>query len=372
MTEGVRIRGQILTLYTFSHFAVDFICAFLILGEFTGSRTGWLGILIYNFCAFALQMPFGAAADQMKNCVRLSAAGTCLLAVMASLFSFHGSWAIDPAGLAGGALPLIYAGVIGVGNALFHIGCGTEVIRRSEGHCGECGIFVSSGALGLYLGKRFLSAGGWVRMIPALILWILALLLWKQGPETAGAAGASEKTGSAHPFGRVPAQGRELSGREGPYVLCFAALFAVVVLRSAIGMRVSFPWSKNWPLLLVICVVLGKMLGGICSDCFGEERTIRASLLLSVVLFLVSIAPPAGMAALLLFNMTMPVTLTALSRLTGRPGFAFGTLTLALFIGSLPKAAGRMAADFRPGLYAALAGISLILMLAAWHWEGEA
>ena len=47
--------------------------------------------------------------------------------------------------------------------------------------------------------------------------------------------------------------------------------------------------------------------------------------------------PYAGVTAVFLFNMTMPVTLGALGRmLPGVKGFAFGTLTLALFAGLVP------------------------------------
>ena len=45
-----------------------------------------------------------------------------------------------------------------------------------------------------------------------------------------------------------------------------------------------------------------------------------------------------GIAALLLFNMTMPITLYLLvSKLPQLSGFCFGLLTFALFLGFLPE-----------------------------------
>ena len=46
----------------------------------------------------------------------------------------------------------------------------------------------------------------------------------------------------------------------------------------------------------------------------------------------------AGCGAILLFQMTMPVTLRlAADALPGMEGFAFGALTLGLFLGYLPR-----------------------------------
>ena len=61
------------------------------------------------------------------------------------------------------------------------------------------------------------------------------------------------------------------------------------------------------------------------------------TLIASAILFLIADQPIAGVLAVFLFNMTMPITLGAMARmLPGVKGFAFGTLTLALFVGLLP------------------------------------
>ena len=92
-----------------------------------------------------------------------------------------------------------------------------------------------------------------------------------------------------------------------------------------------------WSWIFTACVVLGKTLGGFLYDRFGGVRTAVATLGAGAALFALSGYPPAGCAAVLLFNMTMPVTLRAAADLLApRNGFSFGLLTFALFIGFIP------------------------------------
>jgi FSR family fosmidomycin resistance protein-like MFS transporter len=83
---------------------------------------------------------------------------------------------------------------------------------------------------------------------------------------------------------------------------------------------------------------LGKGLGGIISDRFGWARVTIFGLLLSALLISFGLDYPyLAIPGVLLFNMTMPVTLTAVSEmLPGRPGFSFGLTTLALIAGAFP------------------------------------
>ena len=50
-------------LYSFLHLLVDGICAFAMFGKFLPLGNQAVDFLLYNFCAFALQMPFGAILD---------------------------------------------------------------------------------------------------------------------------------------------------------------------------------------------------------------------------------------------------------------------------------------------------------------------
>ena len=125
-------------------------------------------------------------------------------------------------------------------------------------------------------------------------------------------------------------------------VMRIAMLFIVVVLRSYVGMIMVFSWKSGyWIWVSVICVVLGKLLGGMLSDRIGPKAASAVSLGGACILFMFSHNPVAGTAAILCFNMTMPITLwSAAGKMKGCKGFAFGLLTFALFIGFLPVWAG--------------------------------
>ena len=118
-------------------------------------------------------------------------------------------------------------------------------------------------------------------------------------------------------------------------------LFLVVVLRS-VGGAVELPWKTGGLALASVCaVVFGKTLGGILSDRLGPLPVSICSLCLAAVLFCFGDHPASGLMALLLFNMTMPITLFALSKaMPYTKGFAFGLLTFALFLGFLPGSFG--------------------------------
>ena len=51
-------------LYALLHFFVDGICAWAMLGRLDAD---FGGILLYNFCAFAMQLPLGAVLDRLSD-----------------------------------------------------------------------------------------------------------------------------------------------------------------------------------------------------------------------------------------------------------------------------------------------------------------
>ena len=91
----------------------------------------------------------------------------------------------------------------------------------------------------------------------------------------------------------------------------------------------------------VICVVLGKTLGGAAADRFGAVQSGCLSLIAAGICFYFSSNAAVGLAALLLFNMSMPITLHGMIKiLPKRKGFSFGLLTFALFLGFVPSYLG--------------------------------
>lgn len=311
-------RGIPLAVYAATHFLVDFSCALLLLG---GGEKDML-FLSYNFCAFALQMPLGIVADRLGRCRAVAAAG-CLLAAAA--------WAFG--GLAG-------ALCAGVGNALFHVGGGLDTLEHSGARAGPLGIFVAPGALGIFAGGALAGRvpGLWAAAALLLAGGGILVLCWAEKSSAAPEKTALSKTGAG----------------------ALVCLLAVVIFRGWLGFQFSFPWRGELGAALVCAVALGKAAGGLLADRLGLLPTAAISLCACAGLFLFSDFPAAGLAAVFLFNLTMPLTLWAAARLLpfGK-GFAFGLLTFGLFLGFLPTWLGLSPPLSGGGLYALSAACSL-------------
>lgn len=309
--------------YAFAHFAVDLGCAFAM---FSACRGSPMAFLCYNFCAFAMQMPLGLLADVVGHGRRFALAGTAVVAGMCLIPAFG----------------LVGAAVLGLGNGAFHIGGGVDVMGRSGDRAAPLGVFVSPGAFGVYLGTLWGKGGGTsLPVVGALLLAGGVMLLCP--PHDA-----------ALPSPALP--GRSV-------ILPATLLFLVVVLRSYGGMAASFSWKTGiWSVAAVTAVVLGKTLGGFLSDRVGLLPAAAWSLGLCALLFLPGSSALCGVAALLLFNMTMPMTLFALSRrMDGCKGFSFGLLTFALFLGYLPSYLGAGAIGSSGMAVVALLSAALLL-----------
>jgi hypothetical protein len=148
-------------------------------------------------------------------------------------------------------------------------------------------------------------------------------------------------------------------------ILAAGGLFLVVVLRSWVGLEFDLPWKAE-PVLgfvLICAVVLGKMSGGFISDILRPRRAAICSLIVSAALFIFADYSVAGIAAIFFFNMTMPITLGAISRIfADAKGFAFGLLCFGLFIGSIPDTYGTGAEV--PGIGFCIAALISMLIMA--------
>lgn len=302
-------------MYSVLHMFVDGVCAFAMFGTFLEQEQGYFYVLVYNFCAFALQMPFGAVLDLLhakdRKYIPLIAASTGVVLTLAGA--------------------VIHPAILGTGNALFHIGGGVGTIQEDErkGWRGRgLGVFVAPGALGLYLGMQLVRNGAgmtWLCGAGAFMAVVCGSMVYGQRRSGMEAAAAGD-----------PVQ----SGPLGGAILLAVCMFLVVVLRSYIGMSVSFPWKTTTFAAAVstLAIVCGKAAGGFLAARLGLLKTALVSLSAAAVLYLFSGFMPAGTAALFLFNMTMPLTLYLLIRkLPQLPGFSFGLLTFGLFLGFLPE-----------------------------------
>lgn len=324
-----------LSVYSLGHFWVDFSCALLMFSCLWGTQSWALCVLLYNFCAFALQMPIGLLADRLSHNSCVATLGCALTAL---------SW-----GMTG--LPVLAAIIAGVGNACFHVGGGVDVLNSSEKRSAALGVFVSPGAFGIFFGTVLGKSGVFSGWLPVLGLVCFGVLF----------VGLDLRLRGSLNSGNAPV---ELSLDKGALwaLICF---FLVVVLRSYVGMALSFPWKTGgWAVAAVCAVAFGKAAGGFLGDAVGMKKTAVRSLGAAVVLFCVGSMPLAGVAAVFLFNMTMPITLWAAAKLLpGGKGLAFGLLTFALFLGFLPVYLG-WPVPLQNDLGYALGALASLLLLA--------
>lgn len=335
-------RKPMLAVYSLSHAVVDFACAFLVFRTMLSAPELGLCLLFYNFCAFALQMPFGLLADGWNRNAVVAAAG-CLVVAAAYL----------------PALPSMAAAIIaGVGNGLFHVGGGLDVLNDSAERSAGLGIFVSPGAFGLYLGGILGRGGAPSAAVPVLLLLAAAVgILLCAGKTYAGFVSRNAPVELDLPAGGISAA---------------AFLTVVVILRSYMGFNQTLPWkgTGHWGLIVTLALVLGKAAGGFLCDALGARRAAVLSLGLSALCYLFAGSPILGTAAVFLFNMTMPVTLWAAARLMpGGKGFAFGLLTFGLFVGFLPTWLGLPSLLTEPWAMALSAALSMALLLLGLRGE---
>ena len=261
----------------------------------------------YDVLAFGSQFALGWVTDKMQ------APRTALLTGIAAT------------ALAVAALPLqpwATMALASLGNALYHVGAGAFSLYASPGRAAGPGIFVAPGALGLALGMR-IGKSGTAAAWPFLAALFVALLV------------AWFVKNPVIPY-REPPRGPRI---DGAYLIVLLLLFSVFI-RSFIGFAGPYDCPKTQVLLfgLPLAGFTGKALGGVISDRLGWIPASVGALVLSAPLIAFGGKYPLVLVGgMLLFQMTMPVTLTATARLFPvMPAFAFGLPCLALIIGAVP------------------------------------
>lgn len=349
-TQQILPKKEVTTFaYALCHFVVDFACVSTmlcavsrVLGESgQGSmEVVALSILLYDIVAFTLQLPIGIALDQLdKNSYAallsyaLVGAGVVLSLVPIALLEW----------------PAIL--LLAIGNALFHSAGGLSVLNISQKHAGPSGIFIATGAIGVFLGTQSAQMGRLQIAFSLLVLLFLCALI------TLVVQKVNKKYWNVH---NVTFDIPRLSSNT---LLAIALLSLVVALRSYAGMAMAFPWKSEMLLLVlsVLGVFAGKALGGMVADRIGFRTTAIFSLIVAATLFVPSWEIPVmGLLGVLFFNFTMSITLASLANiLPNAKGTAFGLASFSLAVGALPALAG-----FRIEHPAMLSGISLVSALA--------
>ena len=349
-TQQILPKKEVTTFaYALCHFVVDFACVSTmlcavsrVLGESgQGSmEVVALSILLYDIVAFTLQLPIGIALDQLdKNShaallsYALVGAGVILSLVPIALLEW----------------PAIL--LLAIGNALFHSAGGLSVLNISQKHAGPSGIFIATGAIGVFLGTQSAQMGRLQIAFSLLVLLFLCALI------TLVVQKVNKKYWNVH---NVSFDISELSFNT---LLAIALLCLVVALRSYVGMVTAFPWKSEMLLLVlsILGVFAGKALGGVVADRIGFRTTAIFSLIVAATLFVPSWEIPVmGLLGVFFFNFTMSITLASLANiLPNAKGTAFGLASFSLAVGALPALAG-----FRIEHPAMLSGISLVSALS--------
>ncbi len=332
--------------WAFAHFAVDFACigSVMAISRALGPALGMTAILAYDAVAFCLQLPLGSAADRWGKPHWAPASSLALtLAGVAAALACQGE-------LAGREVPQAVAqlsvALLASGNALFHVTGGVEVLDASP-KAGPAGAFVSTGALGVFLGAAL---AGTKAMAPAAATLLVASALLLRHPP--------------HEPGGVATQAHDLPRPNGRKALAVVLICTTVGLRSLAGTVMGFPWKAGWlALAAALAVVAGKAAGGVLADRRGFAVASVASLAGSAVLFPLGWdVPAAGLMATLLFNGTMAVTLVALCRVIAPSrGTAFGACSFSLAVGALPGLLGLVPSS--PHVLVGLSLASLVTLL---------
>ena len=349
-TQQILPKKEVTTFaYALCHFVVDFACVSSMLCAVSrvlgdsgqGSmEVVALSILLYDIVAFTLQLPIGIALDQLdKNSYAallsyaLVGAGVILSLVPIALLEW----------------PAIL--LLAIGNALFHSAGGLSVLNISQKHAGPSGIFIATGAIGVFLGTQSAQMGRLQIAFSLLVLLFLCALI------TLVVQKVNKKYWNVH---NVSFDIPRLSSNT---LLAIVLLSLVVALRSYAGMVMAFPWKSEMLLLVlsILGVFAGKALGGVVADRIGFRTTAIFSLIAAATLFVPSWEmPPMGLLAVFFFNFTMSITLASLANiLPNAKGTAFGLASFSLAVGALPALAG-----FRIEHPAMLSGISLVSALA--------
>lgn len=349
-TQQILPKKEVTTFaYALCHFVVDFACVSTmlcavsrVLGESgQGSmEVVALSILLYDIVAFTLQLPIGIALDQLdKNShaallsYALVGAGVILSLVPIALLEW----------------PAIL--LLAIGNALFHSAGGLSVLNISQKHAGPSGIFIATGAIGVFLGTQSAQMGRLQIAFSLLVLLFLCALI------TLVVQKVNKKYWNVH---NVSFDIPRLSSNT---LLAIALLSFVVALRSYVGMVMAFPWKSEMLLLVlsILGVFAGKALGGVVADRIGFRTTAIFSLIVAATLFVPSWEIPVmGLLGVFFFNFTMSITLASLANiLPNAKGTAFGLASFSLAVGALPALLG-----FRVEHPVMLSVISLVSALA--------
>lgn len=308
-------QRSLLISYSCAHFVVDAscaLCASLLFFRWGASSSEFYKlVMLYNLVAFGSQPLLGWLLD-LGKCQREGMIAGVLLTAAGCV--------------AAGSILVPSALLLGVGNALFHVGAGAGIYAMSQRKAAPSGIFIAPGVVGLCAGGA-LGAISWISPYYAAIA--LCLMAWG--------------------IARIPVANLKRTNEQkhitvwagtSHYSIVLLLLLMVVAFRSFIGFSMAVPWKgmEGATLMLIAMAFAGKAFGGYLADRLGWTKCCGVLLLLtSVISFFYQQSFAAACIALLCVQATTGVTLVATQSLfPGFPAFSFGLPCIALLAGGYP------------------------------------
>ncbi|MBP3256306.1 MAG: hypothetical protein J6M60_07485 [Clostridia bacterium] len=307
----------LISIYSVCHFVVDFVCAIFMLGNIpfiAQSESEFvISLIIYNFFAFAFQVPLGLVLDKLKIYKYVAIIGLSLIGIC-YLININN--------------PYILAIIVGIGNALFHLEGGVNIYSVSERKAFLNGLFVAPGALGIFLGTTFHNELI-ITYLPIILIFTSIFLLFfvQKKEEVILNLEKNMKINMKNDISKLSA------------FLIVALIGVSIIVRSIGGSAIVYTWKEGFILGLIytLAVVIGKAFGGLIADKFGFIKVALISLLGSTVCLILGYNIHFfAYIGILLFNIPMSITLTLLENtLTKKIACAVGLNTFFLFIGYL-------------------------------------
>ncbi|MBQ3150797.1 MAG: hypothetical protein IJB86_06085 [Clostridia bacterium] len=304
-------------LYFYIHFLTEIAC-FYVLGNVTGNSVVlWLVPFVYDALAFVPQSLIGYISDRFPK-INIGITGTVLL-FFGVIFSF-----LD-------ILPGRFTAltILCIGNCCLHISGAETTLRVSDGHLSHSAIFVGGGSFGVITGRLLAASEVPFLLVSALVLTMIPFVLL-----------ADLYRNKADEKSACPCVLFDYHSKKIPPVLIVILTVFVVIVRGYMGYGIPTTWNKSviQNVIFYVTMGIGKMLGGVLSDLIGIRKTAVLSVAAAVPFLLFGDnVMLISLVGVMLFSMTMPITLAVLvSVLKYSPGLAFGLTTIGLFLGTAP------------------------------------
>lgn len=354
MGEVTGRQYALVGIATLMHFLVDGLClccTYLLTSPFNLPHLAAI-FITYNLLAFLSQPLTGWMADRIRHKHWMLLGAVMLLAVAVL---------VTPLVMSSGGESTMFAvaALLGIGNSLFHVWGGKQVVLQVGNDIRALGVFVSTGAFGLAVAIVFCS---WT-LLYIFLLGIIVLatayvmtdksesqehIQRKELPTNSANRSPLNTQPSPNPAHRSARPKGALSKQSGertlnPQRISFViAIAAFVMFRSYLGKEFSLGAANTDAMILLVGFVtmLGKMAGGWISRWMGVVKALTMILIVVLVCMLTQRFSPVlpALAGLFMINCTMPITLyLANSVLPEREGLAFGILAAALMPGYLVK-----------------------------------